>query len=1021
MPDNPPPPGQNPTISLVRADDLLALTFELINVALDKSQEPPRLVRSQAGAPAFMIVHLPPQHIAEEAFEIGAVVGIPPISSVLAGPSRLAFRWPDDLNAVPFTLDALLDWERYQPSMAANALPDLGTEVQLVSPDSIGSLPTPKNPDPTETAIELPYRLIMSPDHSAGWAHSKSAVISPEGRSELWHTRLGVLKAGRVDETGLPAVRPIWTRDSDQPAPPADVAFTTSLEAGDRNEIVTQSANFALRVGEQRLPPPIGLRFVVYVPRPLRVDHLMLSPLGGWLASDGAWNFPIANRFGTTQWAHTISMGRDQYVRVVQHGCLYPCGHRASKVEIFQRELAATGGTGPRGEYLIKRLHVCVNEPEKDYAALAAAYASSNGEGGEMPLRRLRITTPLTPELSGPSTGTFPIQAGGNPFPFHFHAEDWETQSIDFSLPQVFVPVENLGDTNALGLAKSSFASTATADLRQQAIAFANSGPLKPGACTLSVKSLTFAAQDGTTGLKLGNLPSGHPQFLPFVVQASASIPAIDNFLGSSNAPGQQTIRLSDTYLQRGFVAGDEASEVFATLVSPPTLEFPAPKVGGLVTPSFQPTGLSRSLGPVPNLTPPPSGDNILDQLSGNLIGGVSLKDVIAAATAANAAAQLPKLITTQTQQPSAVVTSFEWQPEIRANVDANGKLTSPLPPLPLVTTDNTQLHITATLTTPLDDATAPSAPPREPTFVVDGFLTNFALSFAGIVLVTFDQLHFRAERGKKVVLDPQGVHIEFMGELSFVNRLAEILPASGFSDGPALSVTAEGVTAGYTLGIPNVGVGAFSLENIALLASLSLPVNGPVGFRVSFSERYHPFLVTYSLVGGGGFLGVSVNTKAKGIERVEGSLELGGNITISLLIVEANAHVLLGFYFGLTQDDEGQHLEFTAYIRVGASVDLFGLIGISIEMYLGLTLGIDNPKVPGRLGTIGGRASLTVGVHLLFVDKSFTLTFDCKFDIPTRLSLPLVGSVSLPILSDPSFDEMVSPDDWKTYCKAFA
>ena len=166
--------------------------------------------------------------------------------------------------------------------------------------------------------------------------------------------------------------------------------------------------------------------------------------------------------------------------------------------------------------------------------------------------------------------------------------------------------------------------------------------------------------------------------------------------------------------------------------------------------------------------------------------------------------------------------------------------------------------------------------------------------------------------------------------------------------------------------------------------------------------------------------MGVSTH----GIEAVEGSLELGGNITVALGIVEANAHVMLGVHFGLTFTGSGVELDFTAYYRVGASVDLLGLIGISIDMYLGLTF---TPKIampdppPGILGVIGGMAALVVNVHLLFVSKTITLSIERHFAIPSRGNVPILGSVRFPILDDPTFDEMVQLPDWEMYCAAFA
>ncbi|MEN6310356.1 MAG: hypothetical protein ABFD80_02325, partial [Acidobacteriota bacterium] len=115
-------------VSVLRPDDLLNLEFEFINLKLDKGS-PPKLVRQKSGSPAYMIVHFPPQSIAEEAFWEAAgeykpatrsgmfrvfqlqpnsdVPRTPPVLSRLSGPSRLAFRIPDDVEEIPYTLESL--------------------------------------------------------------------------------------------------------------------------------------------------------------------------------------------------------------------------------------------------------------------------------------------------------------------------------------------------------------------------------------------------------------------------------------------------------------------------------------------------------------------------------------------------------------------------------------------------------------------------------------------------------------------------------------------------------------------------------------------------------------------------------------------------------------------------------------------------------------------------------------------------------------------------------------------------
>jgi hypothetical protein len=164
-------------------------------------------------------------------------------------------------------------------------------------------------------------------------------------------------------------------------------------------------------------------------------------------------------------------------------------------------------------------------------------------------------------------------------------------------------------------------------------------------------------------------------------------------------------------------------------------------------------------------------------------------------------------------------------------------------------------------------------------------------------------------------------------------------------------------------------------------------------------------------MIGGGGFLAVQLTTK--GIDLIEGSLELGGNISIDLAIVSANAHVLAGFYFNMTS---GQGFAFAGYLRIGAFVSVLGLISVSIELYLALDF-----SAKTKPSTIGGEASLVVGIHLLFIDKSVTLHTERHFAVPQRANIPIVGGVHFPFLSDPSFDELMSLDDWRSYCQAFA
>ncbi len=102
-------------VTVLRPEDLLVLRFQFVNFVLKtESGQPARLMRIKPDKPAYIIVHFPPQHIAEQAFleqapEVSGLEGAmeddspvpPPVESRLAGASRLAFRVPDDVSEIP--------------------------------------------------------------------------------------------------------------------------------------------------------------------------------------------------------------------------------------------------------------------------------------------------------------------------------------------------------------------------------------------------------------------------------------------------------------------------------------------------------------------------------------------------------------------------------------------------------------------------------------------------------------------------------------------------------------------------------------------------------------------------------------------------------------------------------------------------------------------------------------------------------------------------------------------------------
>ena len=174
----------------------------------------PARIDGQAGA--RLIVHFQPQHVAEQAFwEISEgtkpdppMPGDDPLPSPgsvlsrIAGPSRLAFTIPAG-RSFDLTVEGVLEAIRtLPPAITGVASYEKPTGCNALANIFLRRLPPQiAPPSRVETALELPYRLFLSPDHFARWDHA-TAPVERDGRVELWHTRLGSNR-----ESGDPRVR----------------------------------------------------------------------------------------------------------------------------------------------------------------------------------------------------------------------------------------------------------------------------------------------------------------------------------------------------------------------------------------------------------------------------------------------------------------------------------------------------------------------------------------------------------------------------------------------------------------------------------------------------------------------------------------------------------------------------------------------------------------------------------------------------------------------------------------------
>ncbi len=282
----------------------------------------------------------------------------------------------------------------------------------------------------------------------------------------------------------------------------------------------------------------------------------------------------------------------------------------------------------------------------------------------------------------------------------------------------------------------------------------------------------------------------------------------------------------------------------------------------------------------------------------------------------------------------------------------------------------------------------------------------------ASFLELNFEKIEFRVDSGAKMDVDVQLTDIKFVGPLSFVETLRDLIPLDGFSDPPSLDITAKGIAASFSATLPNVSIGVFNLSNLSLGAGFTVPFIGqPLSVRFNFCTREQPFNLTVSLFGGGGFFGVTLDPH--GVQILEAAFEFGASISIDFGVASGGVHVMAGIYFRM----EKYACSLTGYFRLGGHVSVLGLISASLELYLALAYEFES-------GKCAGKAQLTIEVEVFMFSTSVTISCERKFagangDPSFR---DLMGVNAALALSE----ELATIDDhtvypWREYCEAFA
>lgn len=887
-----------------------------------------------------------------------------------------------------------------------------------LSAETISQLPflavplAPHEPAASVTAIELPYRLILSPITPARWMH-KESVVEHRGRTELWHTRLTTagLDFG-PDETSK--IRAIWSPDY----PIEDVLpllqdpvkpYRMSLDPLDRKMLVNLMANY----GQYQA----GSALLRYIPEPSDARRLMLSSLGGLLDAEGSWD-PSPKMIGLEQWRHLATLGRDHYVRVVYAGFLYPFGHAATLIKVTERKFENHDPLRKKNRIAVlrQRFFIVVREKFKQFAGEGHTF-----NGRNFPFSSVEILTRITPNLRAPEkpectlqakagdiiytnvpevpprAAFWPMISSQSNFMFELAATDLGGLRNTFSMPLLFIGVE-ANQTRAEEVINAYNLAT---DARRQTTMGGASvcyAPLKTNAKgdpRLPTETVLFNAD-------LSTVTADKPRCYPQIETAEVGIRAVQRLLGRNDAVVK--VKYPDVYKLNGFTTsgGANPGELFLELTQPQgyPLEFgeggskcKSDSIGALVTPAMAIQGLSRIMGPASDLANIANNqfkaEDFFKNANPKILGGISLLDLLSGVKALTSN-DVPKMVSREL--PDKLEASYEWQTTITSSSTDLF--------VPTAGGQSTELQLQTTAITPL-------ANPDETTFNSLASLTNFKVNLFGFIIIWFDRLKFDAKQGSKpdviVEFHPGDDAVEFGGPLEFINQLRSLIPSDGFSDPPDISVTPSGISAGYSVNLPAVQVGVFALTNASLGASFALPFDArPMLVRFNFSERQQPFSLTVSMLGGGGFFALAVGSE--GVREIEASLEFGAGVSIDLVVASGSVEIKAGIYFHWLESGNQGTVEFAGFVRMHGELSVLGLISASLTFNLQLVFLKDEGA---HKSIVWGEATLVVEIDLLIFSA----------DVSVKCRREFANSES-----DPRFIDLI-PDEatWSIYCDAFA
>lgn len=438
-------------------------------------------------------------------------------------------------------------------------------------------------------------------------------------------------------------------------------------------------------------------------------------------------------------------------------------------------------------------------------------------------------------------------------------------------------------------------------------------GPVQQPADVLPVHELTIAGTKAPDG-----------SFRAVIEEAKVALKAVAELVPDAKA-------LSRVTFDPAFLRDGVADKVALRLPDGLPVDFTkaADKAGGLISPAFKADVLSRLDGPVDQRALPgflPGPPDLSAAFADATILGIPLGSLVDNVS-------LPKpLSIVVTPDGGATMT---WKD---LTLKSHG---------PFRTKDGTSFELTVVRSPALTETRCT--------------IKNFALVLppgGDLVRLDFAELTFRQRPGQAPDLDVKGFKFSLGGDLGLLKTLQEKIDFGAAA--PEVKATPNGMRAGYRLAVPEVTAGVFVMKNIAASVSVEVPFDGePIVTSLAFASRENPFGLAVSMFGGGGYLIFEI--AQEGIRKLEASLDFGASVAIGVGVAKAEVHALGGVRFLLV----GSEVKVTGFLRIGGSVDVLGLVSVSVELRVELSYD----------GTVlSGRATAVIHIDVTFWSGSIEI-----------------------------------------------